>query len=227
MKLKLLSGNQLKVLAAILMTIDHIGVMIFTQSEILRIIGRLSMPVFSYMISEGAHHTKNRKKYLFTMIVISFILQTVYYFALQSLSQCILVTFSLAIALIYVYDYAKKRNDITGFFFFGFSLFTVYFLTVILPVILKKTDYNIDYGFFGVILPLLIYIGKNKTQKLLMLTSGLVLVSLTNSPIQWYSLLSVPIIALYNEKRGRLKMKNFFYIFYPLHLLVIYFISNL
>jgi len=40
-------------------------------------------------------------------------------------------------------------------------------------------------------------------------------------------LLSVPLLALYNGERGRLKMKWFFYIYYPLHLGVIYLISLL
>lgn len=211
MKLKLLSGNQLKVLAAILMTIDHIGVMIFTQSEILRIIGRLSMPIFAYMISEGAHYTKNRKKYLSVLIVMSAIIQITYYLVERSLDQCILVTFSLSIMLIYIID---RKNIILSLLF----LTACFYLTQVV---------NIDYGFFGIVLPLLIYLGENKTQKLILMTSGLVLVSLTNSPIQWYSLLSVPLVALYSGKRGKLKMKNFFYIYYPLHLLIIYFISIL
>lgn len=211
MKLRLLSGNQLKILAAIFMTIDHIGVMIFTQSEILRIIGRLSMPIFAYMISEGAYYTKNRKKYLSVLIVMSAIFQIIYYLAERSLDQCILVTFSLSIMLIYIID---RKNIILSLL----ALTACFYLTQIV---------NIDYGFFGIVLPLLIYLGENKTQKLILLALGLVLVSLTNSPIQWYSLLSVPLIALYNGKRGKLGMKNFFYIYYPLHLAVIYFISVL
>lgn len=211
MKLKFLSGNQLKVLAAILMTIDHIGVLIFPQSEILRIIGRLSMPVFAYMISEGAYHTKNRKKYLSMMIVMSAIIQITYYLVERSLDQCILVTFSLSIMLIYIID---RKNIILSLLF----LTACFYLTQVV---------NIDYGFFGIVLPLLIYLGENKTQKLILLTSGLVLVSLTNSPIQWFSLFSVPLIALYNGKRGKFRMKNFFYIYYPLHLVIIYFISQI
>lgn len=211
MKPKLLSGNQLKIIAAILMTIDHIGVLIFPQFDILRIIGRLSMPIFAYMISEGAHHTKNRKKYLSGLIVMSAIIQITYYLVERSLDQCILVTFSLSIMLIYIID---RKNIILSLF----ALIACFYLTQVV---------NIDYGFFGIVLPLLIYLGENKTQKLMLLTSGLVLVSLTNSPIQWYSLLSVPLIALYNGQRGKLRMKNFFYIYYPLHLVIIYFISQI
>lgn len=50
----LLSGNQLKIIAMITMLIDHIGVNLFPSVTILRVIGRLSFPIFAYMIAEGA-----------------------------------------------------------------------------------------------------------------------------------------------------------------------------
>lgn len=211
MKLKKLSGNQLKIIALISMTLDHIGVQIFPQLTILRITGRLAMPVFAYMISEGAHYTKNRKKYLLTISLIGFLCQIVYYFAERSLDQCIFVTFSLSLMLIYIFD---KKNIILSLL----ALIACFYITQAV---------NIDYGFFGIMLPLLIYIGKTRNQKLLLLTTGLVLVSLANSSIQWYSLLSIPLIALYNGKRGTYRIKYFFYIYYPLHLAIIYLIGKI
>ena len=63
--LRFLSGNMIKIIAAILMVIDHIGVICGIQDGILRILGRISMPLFAFMISEGAKHTKNKAKYLY------------------------------------------------------------------------------------------------------------------------------------------------------------------
>ena len=45
--------------------------------------------------------------------------------------------------------------------------------------------------------------------------------------IQWCSLLTLPLLALYNGQRGKGQMKYFFYLYYPLHLAVIYGISLL
>ena len=59
-----LSGNALKIIAAVAMLIDHVGIMFFPTVAIYRIIGRLSFPIFAFMIVEGYFHTKNLKKYV-------------------------------------------------------------------------------------------------------------------------------------------------------------------
>ena len=55
-----LSGNSLKIIAAIAMTVDHIGVVIFPNFAILRIIGRIAFPIFAFMIAEGCRYTKKQ-----------------------------------------------------------------------------------------------------------------------------------------------------------------------
>jgi hypothetical protein len=62
-----LTGNQLKLLALLTMTCDHIGVSLFPQALWLRVIGRLALPIFAYMIAEGCRHTRNRKRYLLSI----------------------------------------------------------------------------------------------------------------------------------------------------------------
>ena len=66
MKHKILSGNALKMIAAISMLIDHIGLLFFPFNGIFRIFGRLAFPIFAYMIAEGAKYTRNKKKHFFT-----------------------------------------------------------------------------------------------------------------------------------------------------------------
>ena len=103
MKTKLfqgLTGNQLKILALIAMTCDHVGLQLFPGCQMLRVIGRLAFPIFAYMIAEGAKYTKNRTKYFFQMFGLGFICQLVYFFAMGSLYQCILITFSFSVVLV-------------------------------------------------------------------------------------------------------------------------------
>ena len=74
-KIKILSSNQLKILACITMLIDHIGYFIFPQITILRLIGRLTFPIFAFLISEGAKYTKNKVRYLLTVGALGIVWQ--------------------------------------------------------------------------------------------------------------------------------------------------------
>jgi len=221
-----LTGNALKIIAIISMTIDHIGVQL-VSNDILRIIGRLAFPIFAYMIAEGCRYTRNRRKYALTIGAVAAICQIVYYFAMGSLYQCIFVTFLLSVLLIYAMDNAVKKQDVLHSIYAVLFLIFVVFVTEYLPQLLDHTDFAIDYGFCGVMVPVLVYFACGKYMKLVAAALGLVILSITYGGIQWYSLLSVPLLALYNGERGRLKMKWFFYIYYPLHLGVIYLISLL
>ena len=70
-KKKLLDSNQLKIIAIVAMTVDHIAWMLFpgypreVLPVIMHIIGRLTCPIMCYFIAEGYHYTKNIKKYTF------------------------------------------------------------------------------------------------------------------------------------------------------------------
>ena len=223
--MKKLSGNQLKVIALIAMTIDHIGMQILPEHRILRIIGRIAFPIFAYMIAEGCRYTKSRKKYLMTMAFWAAVCQIVYLFALNSLYQCILVTFFLSLLLVFAYDNAIKNTDAKSYGLLLVTFLGILFLTEGLPHILLGTDYRVDYGFWGVMLPLLVYIGEGKIQKIAYAAAGLTLVAADFGGVQWYAFAALPFLALYNGKRGKMHMKNLFYIYYPVHLAVIYIIS--
>ena len=103
-----LSGNQLKLIAMITMTIDHVGMVIFPGVMILRIIGRLAFPIYAFMIAEGCRYTRNRRRYFLTMAGVGAGCQVVYYIVDSSLYQCVLVTFSLSLLIIFALDNALK-----------------------------------------------------------------------------------------------------------------------
>ena len=222
-----LSGNQLKLIALFAMTCDHVAVVFFPHMYFLRIIGRLAFPIFAYMIAEGCLYTKNKKKHLLSMAALALVCQLVYFFFMGSLYQCVLVTFTLSIGLIYLLDYAFRKEK--GLYCLPVLLGFVaaYFLCEVLPDLLIGTDYQIDYGIWGVMLPLLVYFGKNAKQKLLYFACDLVLLSFRLGGIQWYALAAVALLALYNGKRGKYRMKYLFYIYYPAHLALIQLIRML
>ncbi len=221
------TGNQLKIIALITMTCDHVGKELLPELTILQIIGRLAYPIFAYMIAEGAQHTKNRRKYLLMMAGLALVCQIVYFVAMGSLYQCVLVTFSLSIGLIYLFDYARNERTVVAWGVALTGLAAVYFVSEQLPMVLSHTDFMIDYGFAGIMLPVIVYPLRHKWEKLVAATIVLIMMCIPDGGIQWYSLLSVVLLSLYSGKRGKRKLKNLFYIYYPLHLAAIYGLSLL
>ncbi len=220
-----LTNNQLKIIALILMTVDHIGSGLFPKYRFLRIIGRLAYPIFAYMIAEGCRYTKNKKKYFFTMASLAAVCSVVYFIAMRSLYQCILVTFSLSILMIFAFDAAQKERSVKSIGLAFSALGLAACICIVIPIFIPR--FSVDYGFCGAILPLLIYFGRNKWERLGLSAIGLVLIALDYPGNQWFSLLALPLLALYNGKRGKLRLKYLFYIYYPLHLVIIYLISKI
>ena len=217
-----LSGNQLKIIALIAMTVDHIGLLLLPNVVILRLIGRLAMPIFAWMIAEGCRYTKNRGKYLGTLLGFGLLCQVVYLVCMQSLTQCILMTFSLSVLLIIVLDYAQKKQSFLSLCLMGGVFAAVCYICVFLPGDLPGTDFSVDYGIYGVLLPVMIYIASTKEQKLLAAAGGLVMLAIRYGLWQWFALLALPLIALYNGQRGKRKLKYLFYVYCALHLAAIY-----
>ena len=214
-----LSVFSLKILACIFMCIDHIGVVLYPQIEIFRIIGRLALPIFAYLIAEGCAYTKNKSKRFFTIFLFGLAYFFFYIFYARQVYASIFITFSFSIMLIYLLDYFKVtfgesvvQTVVVGLCVVGF-LFALYGI---------NQKILIDYGFFGSLLPVFVWIFKNKYAKLGGLCVGLLLLAFFDSnPIQYYSLLALIPLFFYNGKIGKFKFKYGFYIFYPLHLAVI------
>lgn len=222
-----LTGNQLKLIALVTMTMDHVGLILFPQAVWLRVVGRISFPIFAYMIGEGCAHTRSRGRYLGKMAALALTCQIVYYLVCRSMYQNVMVTFSLSAGLIFLLEHGRQR-DTTGARCLALAgLTAVCLLTELLPRLLSRTDFQVDYGLWGVMLPVLVYFGQDRRQKLAGFTLGLVLLSLAYGGIQWFCLAAVIPVLLYNGRRGKRRMKNLFYIYYPAHLAVLYFVEML
>ena len=86
-KNKLLNSNQLKLIAIVAMTVDHIAWAVFpgypldAVPVIMHIIGRLTCPIMCYFIAEGYHYTKNINKYTARLFIFAVISHFAYIFA--------------------------------------------------------------------------------------------------------------------------------------------------
>ena len=91
--------------------------------------------------------------------------------------------------------------------------------------ILSYSDFAIDYGLIGIVVPVIIYFSKTKQEKLCFMFLALCCNVFVYGIIQVFSLLSIVLLAFYNGKRGSKNLKYFFYIYYPIHLVVIWLIN--
>lgn len=218
-----LTGNQLKLIAMVTMTVDHIGMLLFPHLLWLRLVGRLAMPIYAFFIAEGCRHTRSMPKYLRSVALMALLCQVVTVL-FGSLYQCILVTFSLSIGLILLLQkFRRSKNPLWLLLFFA-ALAACWFFTEHLPGLLPGTDYGVDYGFLGVLLPVAIWLMPTKPLQLLA-ASGVMLLMAAVNPYQFLALPAIALLALYNGRRGKHNIKQLFYWYYPLHLGILYLLA--
>ena len=241
-KTGILSNNALKILASVFMVIDHVGVILFPHIIWLRIVGRLSFPIFAYLIAEGARHTRSRGRHFLTMLGFALIIQTVYFIYKPSREMSVLVTFTLSLAVIYALEFFKSALFSSNATTQRKLLTALLFLDSVAAVSLLDHVLDLDYGAAGCMLPVFPALfttpkttdGKapaiflqldTKPIRILAAAIGMLALALADGGIQYYGLCAIPLLFFYSEQRGRLRMKYFFYIFYPAHLLILYLIS--
>lgn len=221
-----LSGSQLKMLALITMTIDHIGFIFFPQVWWLRAIGRLAFPIFAYMIAEGCRYTRRRMRYWGSIALLALVCDAAEMIAEGSLYQSVMTTFTLSVGMIYALDWAmrgeNRREQLLRSLLSAGAVLLAFFLCELLPLLLWTTDYHVDYRFSGALLPVLVYVGKRRETRLALAALGILATCLEFGGVQWYALLALLPLALYDGTRGRHAMKWLFYLYYPLHLALLW-----
>ena len=247
--IRCLNGNTIKVIALIAMTIDHIGYLFFPEVTILRVIGRLAFPLFAFMIADGCYYTHSRKKYALLIGAVALLCQIVYYIADGSLYMCVLVDFLIAILIIFCLQdlfgagRAETRENASKISSMHYAyvvpiialVAVTAFISYVLPHICSSSTLYFDYSFFGVMLPVAVFIPRlfvKDDKKLIpmqciFMAIMLIFIAIELKFVQWAGLFSIIFILLYNGQRGKLKLKYLFYIYYPLHLGILYLLSEL
>lgn len=222
-----MNATRLKVIGIVSMTIDHIGYFLFPQMTVLRIIGRLAYPIFAYMIAEGCRYTRNKMRYLCTVLAIAGVCSAVTYFAERSLYQSIFTTFSCSMLLIFALDTAAKTAERARKIFCGVCAAVLVFLYFAVFQFRMIPGFETDYGFLGIITPVLAWLGRSKVERLSGFTIGLCLLSAELGTVQFFSLAAVILLYFYDGERGNYSLKWAFYAYYPLHIAVLYGVSQI
>lgn len=211
-----MSALVLKLIAAFTMALDHAGLILFGNALWMRAVGRLAFPLYAFFIAEGFRFTKNRLRYFLSVFLLGVGCQIVCAIASPGEVLGVLITFSLSMLLMESVRRAKEDRR-----------YRLLCLAAFPAAALFCRFFPVDYGFAGVLLPLLPSLFQKRWARLSAFAGGLVLLCLQSSSVQWFSLLVLPLLLLYNGQRGRYKMKYFFYVFYPLHLAILWGIAYL
>lgn len=237
-KFKFINSNLLKTLAMIFMLLDHLWATIIPGNQWMTNLGRLAFPIFAFLVVEGFMHTSDLKKYLkrlFIFALISEIPFNLIYTGAFIFPFHQNVLFTLLLGLLCINEIDKIKNDksfknifkgilkILSFFLIGTIGFVDYGLTGILTIIIFYIFRNFKFAWFGQLISLiLLYIIFFKGQS--------VILNILNFeyylPLQSIGILSLIPIWLYNNQKGikSKKLQYMFYLFYPVHMLVIYLI---
>ena len=201
-----MTGFQLKLLAMLAMTADHIGAVFFPEIPLLRWIGRLAMPVLCFFIGEGLRHTRSPRRYLLRLTGFALLSELpfdlAFYGGIEWGHQN--VYFTLALGLLALWAIQSRGME-------GWLL--------VLTAALAAELLGCDYGMYGVLLILLLDRFHSARSEQL---AGAALLNLAffGLQTQTLSLIALPLLWLYNGKRGR-DDRRLFYLYYPAHLCVL------
>ena len=231
-----MSAFVLKIIALIAMTFDHTSYLVFGGLSFMNYIGRIAFPIFAFQISEGYMHTKDIKKYLFRLLIFAFISQAPFmlFTSMYTNNVHLNIFFTLFLGLIsiIIFDGLKEINVESKFLHYILMLLGL----LCTAGIAGLSQYiHCDYGYFGVLIIFIFYLFKNKVPLMniaftictfIYYYKNIFYSRYTNTYILLFicTCLSLIFINIYNHKKGK-NIKYLLYIYYPLHLLILYGLS--
>ena len=231
LKEKGLSTADLKLIAIIAMTIDHLTWLFFPGFQrvwyvyLLHIIGRLTAPIMWFFIAEGSYYTKNPKKYITRLFVFAIISHFAYSFAFglnpipfkSGIFNQTSVIWSLAIAAALIFIVNKYKLS--------------YWKNFALILLANLLSFPSDWSSIATMTPFYLYNHRGDFKKqardyiffgLLYVLVYIIFIDKVYGVLQLFIFLSIPLLSLYNGKAGNNRnMKWLFYIYYPAHLVII------
>lgn len=243
-KRKGISGSTLKMIAIITMLIDHIGAAILARLLIVqgvqeidttsadaisqwlavngnlymiytatRTIGRIAFPIFCFLLVEGFMHTHDVKKYAVRLGLFALISEIPFDLAFSSKVlefnyQNVFFTLFIGLLTMIAYHAVEEKVE------WNKALRVICYVLIIAAGMFAAYLLRTDYAEKGVFCIMILYIFRQKK-------TWQILAGCASFFWETPALFGFLPIAFYNGTRGW-KMKYFFYIFYPAHLLILY-----
>lgn len=232
-----MNRNALKYIAVVAMILDHTAATflygnasLYPLYSCMRLIGRLTAPIMCYFLVEGFIHTSSKQKYalrLFTFALIAQIPYTLTFIG-KIFSPHLNMIYTLFLCFLMLWAIETLPNLA---------------LKIIFSLCITAATWWGDWPILAPAMVLTFYFFKNKKVIMLPVYSLIALCSGTFFMIlriskgynwwgEWWQyglLLFIPVYFTYNGKSGRKNKFNkwFFYIIYPLHLMIIYVIRGI
>ena len=234
-----MSRQQIKLLAITAMTIDHIALVFVPSGSILyyvmRLIGRLTAPLMAFMLAEGYRYTRSKPKYLLRLVAFTLISQPFYFRMLFGRAPVNVleylthwnVMFTLAVALLSLMLLESKLPPTLRLIFMGACISFAQFG---------------DWSYMIPVWAIIFYVFRDDQRKqtmFFMLASLMMIrVMVLSQPenalaltFQYGTLLALIPIQRYQgddiSGRNKSACKWVYYIYYPMHMAVLYMISDL
>lgn len=220
----------LRFLAMVTMLIDHTGYILFPRVLWLRGIGRLAFPIFAFLLAEGANRTRKPVQYALRLLIAALISE--YPFDLMCTgypsTRYQNVMFTLLFGLLAILAMKQGKGI--------FGKFLGCLAACVCMVAAERM--NTDYGAFGVMVCVMFWLFRKLPFGMTLSTLGFVALCFpfmkaylphTRIPIEVLGAASIPLCGLYKGWRmSRNKALQWsFYLYYPVHILILHIISIL
>lgn len=228
------SRNQLKALMAVTMVLDHVGYMLSAlpegpsgilpdryqaACEILRLVGRLSFPLVCFFLVQGMHHTRNRKKYLLRLFLFALLSELPFDLAIRGRAfdgkgQNVIFTLTIGLCVLCLLERAGRIATAPA------RVST----SVVIVTVGMSLAYVVhsDYSFWGILMLLVFYPEWFQPGQRL---GCMAVLCACQGPAQMFAVPALFFTEHYDGKKGgrqSLPQQYFFYLFYPIHLLVLF-----
>lgn len=234
-----LTSNMLRVIAVVLMLMDHIWAIYMSVGDWMTYAGRMAFPIFAFQIAEGFVHTSDLKKYFLRLLGFALVAEIPFNLFYSSrvfnpYHQNVLFTLLLGLLCIVVIDNARKNKTPKNT---GLAVLWLALITVVAFISFT------DYGFLGILTVVMFYLLRDFPFAWVCQLVAMVLINVVFSegrvfsvdllgkmfeiPCQGFAVFALIPIWLYGGKKGKSNkiMQYGFYAFYPMHMLILYFIK--